>query len=124
VVCGHGMLQLGDDSHAMEALGCSAAEEGGWHGGRNGRRGAAKLGLVAAPIMEEREWGVRLVATQREGWRGEGPVSVGGAARAWSVTVMTRARRHRVTRGRGRGRERRERAGEAGEWGRLRVGPY
>jgi hypothetical protein len=46
-----------------------------------------------------------------------GPVGEGGAAHAWSATAMTRAWRHRVTRGRGRGRERRERAGEASEWG-------
>jgi hypothetical protein len=55
--CGHSMLRLGDDIHVVEVLGCSAAEERGRCGGRNGRRGAAKLGLGAAPIMEEREWG-------------------------------------------------------------------
>jgi hypothetical protein len=41
----------------VEALGCSAAEEGVRRGGRNGRRSPAKLGLGATPMMEEREWG-------------------------------------------------------------------
>jgi hypothetical protein len=120
VVCGCGMLRLGDDSHAVEALGCSAAEEGGRCGGRNSRRGAAKLGLSAIPMMEEREWGSWW---PHGGKDGGGPVGVGAAAHAWSVTSMTRARRRRVAHGRGRGRERTERAGEAGEWGRLEVGP-
>jgi hypothetical protein len=77
----------------VEALGCSAAEEGGRRGGRNGRRGAVKLGLGAAPIMEEREWGsgwwphggkdgggIRCVATARHalGGRGRGRESRGG----------------------------------------------
>jgi hypothetical protein len=82
MVCSRGVLRLGDYSHAMEALGCSAAEEGGWRGGRNGRRGAAKLVLGAAPITEEREWGGGPVGGRVEGrmvggrqcdaWRGCG----------------------------------------------------
>jgi hypothetical protein len=44
-VCGLGVLQLGDDDNAVEV----------WCGGRNGRRGAVKLGLGAAPTMEKRE---------------------------------------------------------------------
>jgi hypothetical protein len=71
------MLRLGDDSHAVEALGCSAAEEGGRRGGRNGRRGAAKLGLGAAPIMEEREWG--------SGWWPNGGKDGGGRVRSVSA---------------------------------------
>jgi hypothetical protein len=54
---------------------------------------------------------------------GGGPVGVSGATRAWLTTAMTRVRRRWVARRRGRGRERRERTGEAGEWGRLGVGP-
>jgi hypothetical protein len=46
MVCSHGMLRLGDDSHAAEALGYSAAGEGGRRGGRNGWCGAAKLSSV------------------------------------------------------------------------------
>jgi hypothetical protein len=45
VACGHGVLRLGDDNYVV-ALGCSVAGERGWHGGRNGRRGAAKLSSV------------------------------------------------------------------------------
>jgi hypothetical protein len=79
-------------------------------------------GSVLVPKMEEGEWGIWLVATQREGWRGVRLVSA-----TWHTlgraTAMTRAWRHQVAHGRGRGRERRERAGEAGEWSQLVVGP-
>jgi hypothetical protein len=81
MVCGRGVLRLGDDGHDVEALGCSVVEEGGGRGGRNGWHSAAKLGLSAAPIMEERDWGggAWLVAAQREGWWGLGSATRGAA---------------------------------------------
>jgi hypothetical protein len=119
-----GMEGSSGDSHGMRWWRSAAVQ---WRKedsavGENGWRGAAKFGLCATPIMEEMEWGGHPVGGHTEIRMG-GPVGVGGATRAWLTMAMTRVQRRWVARRRGRGRERRERAGEAGEWGRLGVGP-
>jgi hypothetical protein len=84
MVCGRGMLRLGDDSHAVEALSYSATEEGGWCGGRKwpaqcsevralccSNSGGKGVGGVRLAAMWREGWmGVRLAAMWREGWMG------------------------------------------------------
>jgi hypothetical protein len=66
----------------VEELSCSAVGEGGRHGGRNGRCGAAKLEIGAAPITEEREWGGGTGWWPRGGKDGGG---IGSATRGATV---------------------------------------
>jgi hypothetical protein len=86
-----------------------AVEEGGWRGGgggRNGRCGAAKLGLDAAPKMEEGEWGGGEGGSgAAHAWqpqeRGRGPAgdtdldALGRAARGCSVLCVRSAEEER-----------------------------
>jgi hypothetical protein len=74
MVCGRGMLRLGDDSHAVEALSYSATEEGGWCGGRKWPAQCSEVrALCCSNSGGKGVGGVRLAAMWREGWMG-GPV--------------------------------------------------
>jgi hypothetical protein len=96
------------------SMGCSSSKNGAWEGRGDGSRG---------------EWGGGGSGQRAAQWRRRGPGN--GMCSSWGPrtratcgrVAAARGRRRCVTYGGGRGRERRERAGEAGEWGQLGVGP-